>query len=92
MIRLKGHLICTTPEELAIVTANVSEHIRLTHLEPGCLSFEITQTDDPMVWEVMETFRTRADFDAHQVRTKSSDWFRLTQPIARAFRVEEIGD
>lgn len=92
MIRLKGHLICTTPEELAIVTEHVGEHIRLTHLEPGCLSFEVTQTDDPMVWEVMETFRTRADFDAHQVRTKASEWFRQSQHIPRAFRVEEIGD
>jgi quinol monooxygenase YgiN len=92
MIRLKGHLLCATPEELAIVQAHVGEHIRLTHQEPGCLSFEVTQSDDPMVWEVMETFRTRADFDAHQIRTRDSEWFRQSQAIARAFRVEEIGD
>lgn len=92
MIRLKGHLICASAEELAIVQAHVGEHIRLTHLEPGCLSFEVTQTDDPMIWEVMETFRTRADFDAHQTRTRASAWFQLSQSIARAFRIEEIGD
>jgi quinol monooxygenase YgiN len=92
MIRLKGHLLCATPQDLALVQQHVGEHIRLTQQEPGCLSFEVTQTDDPMVWEVMETFRTRADFDAHQLRTRESEWFRLTQAIPRAYRVEEIGD
>lgn len=92
MIRLKGHLICASPEELAVVQQHVGEHIRLTHQEPGCLSFDVTQSDDPMIWEVMESFRTRADFDAHQLRTRESEWFRKTQAIARAFRVEEIAD
>jgi quinol monooxygenase YgiN len=92
MIRLKGHLLCATPEELAVVEAHVGEHIRRTRQEPGCLSFEVTQSDDPMIWEVMESFRTRADFDAHQLRTRESEWFRLTQSIPRAYRVEELGD
>ena len=92
MIRLTGHLLCASAEELAIVQAHVGEHIRLTQQEPGCLSFEVVQTEDPMVWEVRETFRTHADFDAHQIRTRASEWFAQSKDIARAFRVEEIAD
>jgi quinol monooxygenase YgiN len=92
MIRLTGHLLCASAKDLAIVQANVGEHIRLTHQEPGCLSFEVVQTEDPMVWEVRETFRTRADFDAHQIRTRASEWFAQSKDIPRAFRVEEIAD
>ena len=92
MIRLRGHMICTSAEEVALVTTHLPEHTRLTRLESGCTGFEVTPTDDPMVFEVMETFRTRADFDAHQVRMRESEWFKHTHPIARAYRVEEIGD
>lgn len=92
MIRLRGHLICADAAELAIVQAHVADHIRLTLAEPGCLSFEITPTDDPLVFEVMESFRTMADFSAHQARTRDSDWFAATRSITRDFRMEEIGD
>lgn len=92
MIRLRGHLICVTPDEAAAVQSHVDEHIRLTRAEPGCLTFEVSPTEDPMVWEVMETFRTMPDFNAHQTRTRDSVWFAATRGIARDFRVEEIGD
>ena len=92
MIRLRGHLICTTEDEVAAVTAHLPQHIALTRAEPGCLSFEITPTDDPKVFEVMETFRTRDDFNAHQTRTRASVWFEATRGILRDFRIEDIGD
>ena len=92
MIRLRGHLICVTEDEVAAVTAHLPQHIALTRAEPGCLSFEITPTDDPKVFEVMETFRTRADFNAHQTRTRASVWFEATRGILRDFRIEDIGD
>jgi quinol monooxygenase YgiN len=92
MIRLRGQLICACENELASVQANVAEHIRLTRAEDGCLTFEISQTDDPMIWEVMESFRDRTAFDAHQTRTRSSQWFNATRGILRDFRVEEVGD
>jgi quinol monooxygenase YgiN len=92
MIRLKGHLLCTNSQDIDLILTHLPEHTRLSRAEAGCLSFEVTQSDDPMIWEVMETFRTRADFDAHQLRTRDSEWFRQTQTIARAYRVEEIAD
>ena len=92
MIRLRGHLVCTTEEEVQAIRAHHQAHLALSRAEPGCLTFDITPTDDPMVWEVMEAFRTRADFDAHQARTRESAWFAATRSILRDFRVEELRD
>ena len=92
MIRLKGHLICMSEDEAALVRQHLPEHIRLSRAEPGCLSFDVVQTDDPMIWDVQESFRTRADFDAHQTRTRASPWFAATRHILRDFRVEELRD
>jgi len=92
MIRLKGHLICMSEDEAALVRQHLPEHIRLSRAEPGCLSFDVVQTDDPMIWDVQESFRTRADFDAHQTRTSASPWFAATRHILRDFRVEELRD
>lgn len=92
MIRLRGQLICMTPEDRSAVLAHLPDHLALTRAEPGCLSFEITETEDPFTFEVMEAFRDRASFDAHQARTRDSAWFAATRHILRDFRLEEVGD
>ncbi len=92
MIRLRGQMVCVTQDEQAAVNRHLADHIAFTRAEPGCLMFEVTPTDDPMVFEVMEAFRTRADFDAHQARTRESAWFAATRGILRDFRLEEVGD
>ena len=92
MIRLKGHLICLTEAEAAAVRAHRPDHQALTRAEPGCLSFDILDTDDPLVFDVQEGFRDRPAFDAHQARTRDSAWFAATRGILRDFRVEELGD
>ncbi|MEI2686851.1 MAG: antibiotic biosynthesis monooxygenase [Cypionkella sp.] len=92
MIRLRGQLICTTDAEQAAVHLHMSAHIAASRAEPACLSFDIAATDDPMVFEVMEAFRDRAGFDAHQARTRISPWWQATKDILRAFRMEELGD
>ncbi|EJZ21814.1 putative quinol monooxygenase [Rhizobium sp. Pop5] len=51
-VRLSGQLICASLDEIDIVQKYLPEHIRLTRAEPGCLSFEVTQTEDPMIWRV----------------------------------------
>ena len=92
MIRLRGHLICQSAEEAATVRWHLPQHIAASRAEPGCLSFDVTATDDPLMFEVMETFRTRADFDAHQTRTRASPWFDATRHILRDFRIEDLRD
>ena len=92
MIRLRGQLICMSQDEALAVRAHLPLHISLSRAEDRCLTFEVSPTDDPMVWEVMESFRDRASFDAHQARTRLSAWFAATQGILRDFKIEEVGD
>ena len=92
MIRLRGQLICMTEAEAEAVRAHLPLHVSLSRGEAGCLTFDIAQADDPMVWEVMESFRDRASFAAHQDRTRESAWFAATRGILRDFKMEEVGD
>ncbi len=84
-IHLKGELVCATAADLALVVQHVPTHIALTRAEPGCISFDVTQSGDPLVWTVDETFADQAAFDAHQTRTRASDWYRLTAHIVRRY-------
>jgi quinol monooxygenase YgiN len=86
-VTLTGRLICGTEAEAARVRAHLPDHIRLTRAEPGCLRFDVVQTDDPLVWQVDETFADRAAFDAHQARTQGSTWAQETAGIARDFHI-----
>lgn len=85
MIHLSGRLICKTAAELSTVQLYLPDHIRLSLAEPGCVAFAITQSDDPLIWDVSETFVDMAAFDAHQTRTSASPWFAATRHILRAF-------
>jgi quinol monooxygenase YgiN len=84
-IRLKGQVICADATDAALVAAHVPTHIALTMAEPGCLSFSVTSTDDPLIWTVDESFTDQDAFDAHQTRTRASDWYRLTAHIPRKY-------
>ena len=73
-VTLTGTLRCANRDEAARVQAALPEHIALTRAEPGCLSFEVTPSDDPLIWSVSEEFTTPAAFEAHQTRAKASIW------------------
>lgn len=90
MIKLTGRLLCHNAEETEQVRRYLPEHIRLTREESGCLSFEVNETDDPLIWTVEELFTSQQAFDLHQARTKASLWGQQTQAIAREYRIEEI--
>lgn len=89
LIRLTGRLIGTAPEHRRVVLSHLPVHIRDTVREPGCLFFDIAQTEDPLVWSVSEGFASRAAFEAHQARMAASDWGRATRAIRRDYRLEE---
>ena len=88
-IHLTGRLICADEAEARIVRDHIDEHIRLTREEPGCERFDVAQTDDPLVFQIDETFTSRADFEAHQERAKSSTWGTVSAGIRRDFQVTE---
>ncbi|WP_299140934.1 putative quinol monooxygenase [uncultured Tateyamaria sp.] len=87
-VTLTGTLRCKTPEEAARVRAALPAHVALTRAEPGCVSFDVTPTDDPIIWTVAEEFTDPAAFDAHQARAAASDWARETAGIERDYVVK----
>lgn len=88
-IVVRGALICM-PEEVELVLGALPDHIRLTRAEPGCIAFSVTQSDEhPCRFDVAEIFANRTAFDAHQTRTRASDWFAQTGHIERKFEITE---
>ncbi len=82
---LAGLLICDGEEQMAAVVAHLPRHLELTRAEPGCLFFDVVQTEDPLVWEVAERFVDAAAFEMHQQRVKASEWGRATAGIKRDY-------
>lgn len=87
-VKLSGLLVCASDDQSAIVRRHLPLHIALTQAEPGCLSFSVQQTDDPLVWQVDEQFADAAAFAAHQERVAGSEWGRVTAGIERRYSVE----
>lgn len=86
MTTLTGTLTCQNEDELALVKTYLPEHIRLSCAEPGCVKFEVTQGDDPMVWHLDEAFVDAEAFAAHQTRTKSAKWAEVSAGLIRDFK------
>lgn len=79
-------------DRLDAVRAALPQHIALTRSEKGCVSFEVTEdVNRPGRFNVSEIFEDQVAFDAHQSRTKGSDWFAVTEGIPREYSVT-IGD
>ena len=87
-VTLSGTLNCANEEEAARVRAALDKHIALTRSEAGCISFEVTPTEDPLVWSVEEEFIDPAAFEAHQARASTSDWAVQTAGIARNYTIQ----
>ena len=86
-MRLSGRMICADADQADAIRRNVQRHIQLSRAEPGCLSFEVWQTADPLIWRVEERFASAAAFEAHQRRTRASAWWAATAGIARDYAV-----
>lgn len=86
MTTLTGTLTCTTQAEAEVVRTYLPEHIRLSRAEPGCVKFDVTVGDTPMVWHLDEAFIDAAAFAAHQDRTKTTIWAKKTANLIRDFK------
>jgi len=91
-VELSGRLVCADEREAEIVVRHLPEHVALTRAEPGCLSFEVRATADPLVWTVSERFASPAAFAAHQQRVATSEWGRATAGIERDYAITTESD
>ena len=86
-IVLTGYIVVPTDDLEAVLTA-LPIHKALTHQEPGCLLFEVTQ--DPHTsnkFSVYEEFVDQQAFDTHQQRVKSSEWGKITHRVERHYQI-----
>lgn len=86
-VELTGQLVCQIQEESDLVARFLPAHVELTRAEAGCLLFEITQKDDPLVWQVGERFSNEIAFKEHQKRVAASEWGQKMAGIARDYKV-----
>ena len=89
-IRLTGY-IDVPADRLEEVQVALTEHIRLTHAEAGCVSFEVTpDAAHQGRFNVAEVFIDQTAFDMHQTRTAASDWARISKGLPRSYKIEKI--
>lgn len=89
MITLSGTLTCKTPDDCRVIETYLPEHNRLSRAEPGCVTFDVVQTANPLIWHLDETYTDRAAFDAHQARNRGSVWWQMSQGLIRDFKITE---
>lgn len=89
-IHLTGQLVCKTEDEARVVILHLPKHIERTRAEPGCASFAVEQTDDPLIWTVEERFEDQHVFKLHQERVADSEWGRQTTGIERRYSIDGL--
>ena len=89
-VHLSGQLVCRDRDQAAVVAEHLSDHVARTRAEPGCISFSVASTVDPMVWQVDECFQDSSALKAHQDRVAGSDWGRVTAGIERRYAIDGL--
>jgi quinol monooxygenase YgiN len=89
-VHLSGQLVCRDQDQAAVVAEHLSDHVARTRAEPGCISFSVASTDDPMVWQVNERFQDSSALKAHQDRVSGSAWGRVTEGIERRYAIDKL--
>ena len=89
-VRLTGQLVCKNLDEAQLVIEHLPAHLALTRAEPGCVSFDVTPTADPLIWHVDERYVSEAVFMAHRDRVSDSEWGRMTLGIERRYSIEGL--
>jgi len=86
---LKGFIIVPTADLSAIKKALIS-HKELTRNEPGCLMFNVTQSEINLNrFDVYEEFINKAAFEQHQDRVKNSAWGKAAANVERHYEIFE---
>ncbi|MBL4725083.1 MAG: antibiotic biosynthesis monooxygenase [Rhizobiaceae bacterium] len=87
-IYLNGYIDVPVAQWDAVAMA-LPTHIALTREEPGCISFKVTQSNSVECrFVVAEIFEDQAAFEAHQERTKASEWAIISADCPRDFKIE----
>ena len=87
-IVLQGY-IAVPPSDLEAVLEALPLHIQLTLKEEGCIRFSVEQArEDVHVFHVHEEFVDRNAFEAHQRRTRNSNWGAVSVNVERRYQIK----
>jgi quinol monooxygenase YgiN len=89
-VRSTGRLLCGSVGDVEILRSHITEHIIRTTAEPGCVAFNVFQSDDPLIWHVEECFVDKEAFEFHQQRTRASTWWMTTVDILRDYEISGL--
>ncbi len=85
-VTLEGYVI-VTDSDLAAVKSELSNHIRLTRQEEGCLVFEVSQDpDNKNRFNGYEEFTSQEAFKFHQQRASSTDWGKVSSRLEKHYK------
>ena len=89
-VTLTGFITVSEDDNADVLNA-LPNHIKLSRKEPGCLVFKVTQDESIMFrFKVYEEFESKAAFEQHQSRVRSSLWGKITKNIERNYNVEGL--
>jgi len=84
-IIMAGYVIIPSAER-NIFKAVITDHIRLTLAEAGCLDFKIIPVkDNNCKFSVYEEFVDKAAFEHHQTRNAKSNWAKINVNMERHY-------
>jgi quinol monooxygenase YgiN len=86
---LEGFIV--VPEsDLCAVQEELKNHIKFTLEEPGCIVFDVTQSEsNPCHFDVYEEFKDKVSFEIHQARVKASCWGKVSVNVERHYKIME---
>ncbi|MDS9468421.1 GNAT family N-acetyltransferase [Paracoccus sp. MBLB3053] len=90
LVALSGHLTCQDMTQMLLALDLLPDHVASSRAEPGNLRFDLSQTEDPLVWRLDELFSDVEAFAAHQSRTAQSEWGKRSQDLGRDFIRAEV--
>ena len=86
---LEGYII-VRESDLESIKNELTNHIKLTRDEVGCLEFIVNQDEnDSFRFNVYEEFLSKEAFDYHQDRVRNSFWGKITKNVERHYQVSE---
>lgn len=89
LIALEGRLICKDMAQMMLALDLLTDLVSASRAEPGNLRYDLSQTDDPLIWKLNELFTDADAFAAHQARIAASRWGRESGEIGRDFQRTE---
>ncbi len=82
---LEGYVLASD-FDLASVKRELSNHIKLTRQEEGCLVFEVSQdNENKNRFNVYEEFTSQETFKAHQLRLINTEWSKISEKLEKHY-------